>query len=104
MAPLPSLLVLLLAGLLYRSFRAFVSRDGSQAVAALCFAGIAASFLLFSGVDLFAQSMTHGPSDIVLISSRDAADFGDCIADSGARGFIAKGELSGATLAEVLRR
>ena len=34
---------------------------------------------------------------VVLVSSRDAADYGPLIAESGARGFIAKDELSGAT-------
>jgi DNA-binding NarL/FixJ family response regulator len=38
---------------------------------------------------------------IVLTSSRDRADFGDALAESPARGFIAKGELSGAALAEL---
>jgi CheY-like chemotaxis protein len=38
---------------------------------------------------------------VVLTSSRDRADFGDTLAESPARGFIAKGELSGATLAEL---
>jgi two-component system response regulator EvgA len=38
---------------------------------------------------------------IVLTSSRDRADFGDALAESPARGFIAKAELSGATLAEL---
>jgi DNA-binding NarL/FixJ family response regulator len=35
---------------------------------------------------------------IVLVSSRDARDYGGLIAESGARGFIAKGELSGAAI------
>jgi DNA-binding NarL/FixJ family response regulator len=35
---------------------------------------------------------------VVLTSSRDATDYGDQIAGSGARGFIAKGELSGAAI------
>ena len=39
---------------------------------------------------------------IVLTSSRDGADFGDAIAESPARGFIAKAELSGATLTELV--
>ncbi len=39
----------------------------------------------------------------VLISSRDAADYGRRIERSGARGFIAKAELSERTLAAVLR-
>jgi DNA-binding NarL/FixJ family response regulator len=42
-----------------------------------------------------------GPA-IVLTSSRAASDLGACIRDSGARGFIPKDELSGATLAEML--
>jgi two-component system response regulator EvgA len=43
-------------------------------------------------------------AQVVLISSRDAADYGPLVGASGARGFIAKGELSGAALAEVLAR
>lgn len=39
----------------------------------------------------------------VLISSRDAADYGRRIERSGARGFIAKAELSERALAAVLR-
>jgi DNA-binding NarL/FixJ family response regulator len=35
---------------------------------------------------------------IVLVSSRDAADYGDLIAACGARGFVPKGELSGAAV------
>jgi DNA-binding NarL/FixJ family response regulator len=57
----------------------------------------------FDGFEV-ADQLRGGPSDIVLISSRDASDFGDCIAASGAQGFIAKGELSGASLRKVLRR
>jgi DNA-binding NarL/FixJ family response regulator len=43
----------------------------------------------------------HGPT-VVLTSSREAGDFGPLIAESGARGFIAKAELSGAGLAALL--
>jgi hypothetical protein len=39
---------------------------------------------------------------IVLTSSREASDFGSLIEDSGARGFIAKDELSGAAMAALL--
>jgi len=39
---------------------------------------------------------------VVLTSSRDGSDFGPLVAQSGARGFIAKGELSGAALKAVL--
>ena len=38
---------------------------------------------------------------VVLCSSRDAADFGDRITRSGARGFIAKADLSGAAVREL---
>jgi DNA-binding NarL/FixJ family response regulator len=39
---------------------------------------------------------------IVLVSSRDAADYGDLIEQSGARGFIAKDELSGNAVSDLL--
>jgi len=42
-------------------------------------------------------------SAIVLTSSRDGCDFGSLIAESGARGFVPKGELSGAAISELLR-
>jgi DNA-binding NarL/FixJ family response regulator len=40
---------------------------------------------------------------VVLTSSRDGSDFGAMVARSGARGFIAKAELSGAQLEALLR-
>jgi DNA-binding NarL/FixJ family response regulator len=43
-----------------------------------------------------------GPPAVVLISSRDACDYGSRITRSGARGFIPKAELSARTLAAVL--
>jgi len=39
---------------------------------------------------------------IVLVSSRDGDDYGSLASDSGARGFIAKSDLSGAALEELL--
>jgi DNA-binding NarL/FixJ family response regulator len=42
------------------------------------------------------------PPAIVLTSSRDARDFGPLVEQSGARGFIAKAELSGATLSALV--
>lgn len=42
-----------------------------------------------------------GPA-VVLVSSRDASDYGELIEQSGARGFIAKDELSGESLAATL--
>jgi DNA-binding NarL/FixJ family response regulator len=41
-------------------------------------------------------------AEVVLTSSRDGADFGDALAESPARGFIPKAELSGATLTELI--
>ncbi len=42
-----------------------------------------------------------GPS-IVLVSSRDGSDYGPLVEESGARGFVPKGELSGARIAALL--
>jgi DNA-binding NarL/FixJ family response regulator len=39
---------------------------------------------------------------VVLISSRDEADFGPLVSESGARGFVPKAELSGAALLSLL--
>lgn len=51
-----------------------------------------------------ARRLTGGddPPAIVLISSRDAADYGGRIAGSGAIGFITKADLSGSSLAALL--
>ena len=50
---------------------------------------------------LLARSNGSSPA-VVLTSSRDGADFGGLIAESGARGFVPKAELSGAALAALL--
>jgi DNA-binding NarL/FixJ family response regulator len=42
-----------------------------------------------------------GPA-VVLTSSRDEADFGPLVSESGARGFVPKAELSGAALLALL--
>jgi DNA-binding NarL/FixJ family response regulator len=42
------------------------------------------------------------PPIVVMTSSRDETDFGSRLARSGARGFIPKSRLSGATLAELV--
>jgi DNA-binding NarL/FixJ family response regulator len=47
------------------------------------------------------NSSSH-PPDIVLISSRDASEFGGLVERSGARGFIPKAKLSGTRLAALL--
>jgi CheY-like chemotaxis protein len=51
-----------------------------------------------------AQRLTNGGGGpvVVLVSSRDGSDFGPLVERSGARGFIAKGELSGAALSALL--
>ena len=48
------------------------------------------------------RSANSGP-EVVMTSSRDACDYGTLAADSGARGFVAKAELSGAALEALLR-
>jgi two-component system response regulator EvgA len=42
------------------------------------------------------------PPEVVRTSSRDGADFGTCIEESRARGFVPKAELSGAALTLLL--
>ena len=55
------------------------------------------------GFEVAATLTTNGPEPaIVMISSRDARDFGPLVEQSGARGFIPKAELSGATLSALL--
>jgi DNA-binding NarL/FixJ family response regulator len=55
------------------------------------------------GFEIARRLCANGSSPaIVLVSSRDAADYGDLIAACGARGFVPKGELTGAALRAVL--
>jgi DNA-binding NarL/FixJ family response regulator len=55
------------------------------------------------GFDVAARLAALGsPSAVVLTSSRAAREYGPVLADSPARGFIAKAELSGAALAGLL--
>jgi DNA-binding NarL/FixJ family response regulator len=54
-----------------------------------------------TGFDV-AKRLTGGPARVVLVSSRDPADFGGRVQRSGAVGFIAKDKLSGAALPAVL--
>ena len=49
-----------------------------------------------------ALQLNGGPPAVVLVSSRDAADYGGLIEQSGARGFIPKAELDGTALADLL--
>ena len=50
---------------------------------------------------LLGAERTESPA-IVLVSSRDAQDFGPLITGSGARGFVPKSELSGARVAALI--
>jgi DNA-binding NarL/FixJ family response regulator len=55
------------------------------------------------GFEVTRRLCSNGTSPaIVLVSSRDAADYGDLISASGARGFVPKGELTGAALRALL--
>jgi DNA-binding NarL/FixJ family response regulator len=44
----------------------------------------------------------NGQVDVVLTSSRDRSDYGTLLAETPARGFVPKGELSGAAIADLL--
>jgi DNA-binding NarL/FixJ family response regulator len=39
---------------------------------------------------------------VVLVSSRDGAEYGDLVEESGAAGFVAKGDLTGESIARLL--
>jgi CheY-like chemotaxis protein len=58
----------------------------------------------FDGFEVAARldASGDGPA-IVLTSSRDRSDFGTAVAESPARGFVTKAELSGETLAALSR-
>ena len=50
------------------------------------------------------RMLAHDPAvQIVLVSSRDRASYGPRIEQSGARGFVAKADLTGAAIARLLR-
>lgn len=100
------------------SARAILEADGFEVVgeADNGAAAIAASRLLgpdvilldvqlpdMDGFDVCRElGLNGGPPAVVLVSSRDAADYGGLIAQSGARGFIPKAELSGSALTDLL--
>jgi len=82
--------------------------DGDSALAAVAQLGpdVVLLDIQLPDVDGFevAKRMTSsgGGIAVVLISSHEAADFGSLVDASGARGFIAKDELSGARLRSLL--
>jgi DNA-binding NarL/FixJ family response regulator len=47
-------------------------------------------------------SRLDDPPDVVLVSSREASVYGERLSRSPARGFLVKGDLSGAALRELL--
>lgn len=57
-----------------------------------------------SGFDVCAllERFNGSAPAVVLVSSRDIADYGDLIAASSARGFVPKAELSGEAIAALL--
>ena len=56
------------------------------------------------GFDVAARiTSVLGAPAVVLTSALDSSDFGPLVHRSGARGFIPKGELSGAALTELIR-
>jgi DNA-binding NarL/FixJ family response regulator len=54
------------------------------------------------GFEVASELTRRGLWVVVLTSSRDGRDFGPLVAESGARGFIPKTELSGAALAALV--
>jgi DNA-binding NarL/FixJ family response regulator len=48
------------------------------------------------------MSRSDGSPAVILVSSRDRADFGPLVTASGARGFVAKADLSGDSLRALL--
>jgi DNA-binding NarL/FixJ family response regulator len=57
------------------------------------------------GFDVCARIVAHEGKEVpavILVSSRDAADFGPLVSRSGARGFVPKAELSGERLEALL--
>ena len=55
-----------------------------------------------TGFDVCVECGDLDTTSVVLVSSRDAADYGALIESSGARGFIAKAELSGDAVVNLL--
>lgn len=58
----------------------------------------------FDGFEAAVQlARLEPPPEVILISSRDRADYGSLVSQSPVRGFIAKHELSGAAIATLLK-
>jgi DNA-binding NarL/FixJ family response regulator len=55
-----------------------------------------------SGFDVCIECGDLDTTSVVLVSSRDATDYGQLIESSGASGFVPKAELSGAAISALL--
>jgi DNA-binding NarL/FixJ family response regulator len=100
------------------SVRALLELDGFDVVGdagsgaeAICAAGRLSPDVVLVDVRLpdidgvtVAESLARSPDPpiVVLVSSRDAADYGDRLAYAPVRGFIAKSDLCGASLRRLL--
>ena len=51
-----------------------------------------------TGFDVCIECGDLDTTSVVLVSSRDATDYGSLIESSGARGFVPKADLSGAAI------
>ena len=85
------------------------AEDGEEAlrVAAVLAPSLVLLDVQLPGIDGFevASKLTAGGNGpvVVLVSSRDGSDFGPLVAESGARGFVPKDELSGERLTALLK-
>ena len=55
-----------------------------------------------TGFDVCVECGDLDTTSVVLVSSRDATDYGSLIESSGARGFVPKAELSGAAVLALI--
>jgi DNA-binding NarL/FixJ family response regulator len=55
-----------------------------------------------SGFDVCVECGDLDTTSVVLVSSRDATDYGSLIESSGARGFVPKADLSGAAITALI--
>ena len=83
--------------------------DGASALAAVAELGPEVVLLDvqlpdMTGFDVCAALASRNGSApvVILVSSRDANDYGDLVAASGARGFVPKAELSGEAISALL--
>jgi DNA-binding NarL/FixJ family response regulator len=57
-----------------------------------------------TGFEVASQLTRNGSAiSVVLVSSRDCCDYGTLVEESGASGFVPKGELTGARIVALLR-